>query len=255
MFLMFVDESGDTGLVNSPTRYFALTGIVVHELRWRTYLDQLIGFRQRMKSQFGLRLREEIHATKLISRPGSLVRIKRHNRLTILRAFADELATMSDMNVINILVDKQGKPTDYDVFENAWRALIQRFENTMSYRNFPGPANSDERGMILPDNTDDKKLTLLLRRMRQYNPIPNQPRFGGGYRNLTLSTIVEDPNFRDSEFSYFIQAADVAAYLLFQRVSPNGYMRKKGGGAYFRRLEPVLCKVAATMDPDGIVRL
>ena len=252
---MFVDESGDTGLVNSPTRYFALTGIVVHELRWRTYLDQLIAYRQRMRNQFGLKLREEIHATKLITKPGALVRIKRNDRLAILRAFADELASMPDINLLNVLVDKQGKPAPYDVFENAWRALIQRFENTMSHRNFPGPANPDERGMILPDNTDDKKLVSLLRRMRQYNPVPNQPRFGGGYRNLTLSTIVEDPSFRESEFSYYIQAADVAAYLLFQSESPNTYMRKKGGRAYLKRLDPVLCKVAATHDPEGIVRL
>lgn len=162
---------------------------------------------------------------------------------------------MPDINIINVLVDKQGKAMDYDAFESAWQVLIQRFENTMSHRNFPGPVNPDERGMILPDNTDDKKLVALLRRMRQYNPVPNQARFGGGYRNLTLSTIVEDPSFRDSEFSYFIQAADVAPYLLFQREAPNAYMRKKGGRAYFKRLDPVLCKVAATVDPEGIVRL
>jgi Protein of unknown function (DUF3800) len=34
MYLMYVDESGDPGLNNSPTRYFTLTGMVVHEQRW-----------------------------------------------------------------------------------------------------------------------------------------------------------------------------------------------------------------------------
>ena len=29
---MYVDESGDVGLVGSPTRYFVLVGLVVHEL-------------------------------------------------------------------------------------------------------------------------------------------------------------------------------------------------------------------------------
>ena len=35
MFALYVDESGDTGIppfVNTPTIYFGLTGIVVHEL-------------------------------------------------------------------------------------------------------------------------------------------------------------------------------------------------------------------------------
>ncbi len=61
MFLMYVDESGDCGLKNSPTRYFVLRGLVVHELRWQSCLDQIIAFRRRIRQQFGLRLREELH--------------------------------------------------------------------------------------------------------------------------------------------------------------------------------------------------
>ncbi|MGH2600854.1 MAG: DUF3800 domain-containing protein, partial [Dehalococcoidia bacterium] len=38
---MYVDESGDSGLTNSPTRYFVLTGLVVHELRWQAYVEQI----------------------------------------------------------------------------------------------------------------------------------------------------------------------------------------------------------------------
>jgi hypothetical protein len=114
---MYVDESGDAGMVNSPTRYFVLTGIVLHELRWAPYLDQLISFRQRMRDAFGFRVREEFHAADMLSKPGSLVHIKRHDRLTMIRSFANELANMPDLNIINIVVDKQGKdPDEYDVF-------------------------------------------------------------------------------------------------------------------------------------------
>ena len=51
---MYVDESGASGMVGSPTRYFVLSGIVIHELRWTEYLNRLINFRRRMKSKFGL---------------------------------------------------------------------------------------------------------------------------------------------------------------------------------------------------------
>ena len=255
MYLMYVDESGDCGLVNSPTRYFVLTGLVVHELRWQAYLDQLIGFRQRIKQRFGLRLREELHASAMVNHPGLLVRIKRNERLVIVRAFADELAAMTDLNLINVVVDKPGKPGNYDVFGMAWKALIQRFENTLSHHNFSGPTNPDECGMLFPDHTDDKKLTGLLRQMRRYNPVPNQAIFGPGYRNLALSKITEDPNFRESDHSYFIQAADLAAFLLYQSLEPSGYMRKKGGHNYFQRLAPILCKAASSKDRQGIVRL
>lgn len=255
MFFMYVDESGDVGLNNSMTDHFVLTGLVIHELRWLTYLEQLIDFRQRMRKTFGLKLREEMHASAMISNPGPLVRIKRHDRLTIMRMFADELATMIDMNLVCVVVDKSNKGAGYDVFSNAWRALIQRFENTMSHNNFPGPRNPDERGLLFCDHTDDKKLTDLLRRMRRFNPITNRCEYGPGYRNLTLARVTEDPNFRDSAHSYFIQAADLAAYLLYQQICPNAYMRRKSGQNYFNRMSPIFCTVASRNDARGIVRL
>ncbi len=255
MYLMYIDESGDTGLKGSPTRYVVLTGLVVHELRWRSCLEQLIAFRQRIKAKFRLRLREELHAARMLTRPGELKRIKRNDRLAIIRAFADQIASMTDINLVNVVVDKEGKPKDYDVFGSAWGALIQRFENTIAHRNFAGPANADDRGLLFPDSTDDKKLTDLVRKKRHYNPVPNRGDFGPGYRNLPLQNVIEDPSFRDSEHSYFIQAVDCAAFLLYQRLAPNSFMKKHSGQNYFARLEPVLCKVVAPRDPWGIVWL
>lgn len=257
MYLMYADESGDIGkLPGSPTRYYVLTGIVVHELRWQPYLNQLMAFRQNMKQRFGLRPREEIHAAKMISRPGSLQCIRRNDRLLILRSLADELASMTDLNIINIVVDKQGKSPAYDVFENAWKALIQRFENTISRGNFRGPRNPDERGIIFPDNTINQRLIKMMRKMHRYNPVPHHPVIGqGGYRNLTLTTILEDPNFRDSRASYFVQAADLCAFLLYQNKQPNNYIRRNAGHNYFHRLEPILCMVASRTDPYGVVNL
>jgi hypothetical protein len=51
--------------------------------------------------------------------------------------------------------------------------------------------------------------------------------FGPGYRNLTLARIVEDPNFRESDHSYFVQAVDLVAFLLYQSLEPCNYMRRK----------------------------
>jgi hypothetical protein len=255
MHIMYVDESGDPGIQGSPSRYYVLSGVVIHELRWVDYLNQIIDFRRRMQRTFGLRMREEISSSEMMTKPGSLVRIPRNDRLTIIRAFTLELASLPDMNIINVVVDKQGKQHNYDVFAMAWKALLQRFENTISNKNFPGPSNPDERGMVFPDNTDNKKLTQLLRQMRRYNPVPQQKRFGIGYRNLLIHLVIEDPNFRDSRHSYFIQAADLAAFLLYQSLSPSAYMKKKGGHNYFSRLDPILCKVASQSDTQGIVRL
>lgn len=251
MYFLYVDESGDSGMVNTPTPYFVLTGIVVHELRWNQYLDQLVEFRKRMRNTFGLLLREEIHCARMINKPGDLVRIKRNDRLTILRNFTSEIASMQDVSIINVVVDKRSKKPDFDVTDSAWTILMQRFSNTMSHRNFAGPANPDERGMVVPDMSEVKKITGILRRMRKYNPVPSMS--GTGYRNLIITNLIEDPYFKDSEHSYFIQVADLAAFLLYQKLNPSGYARKKGLSNYFDRLDPVLCKVASRSDPQGIV--
>ena len=258
MFLMYVDESGDSGLINSPTRYFILSGLVTHELRWQATLNQLVEFRRRMRVTYGLKLREEIHAIRMLNRrPGELARIPKYNRLAIVRNLLSEIAQLPDMNIVSVVVDKQGKSAGYDVFENAWRALIQRFDNTISYRNFPGPANADERGLIFSDQTDGTKLLHLLRRMRRYNPVPHMRGVtaGPGYRQLVLQKVIGDPIFQNSAQSYFVQAADVVAYALQQQFAPNSYMREKSGKNFYRILDPVLCKKASTTDPQGIVRL
>lgn len=252
MYLMYVDESGDPGMVGSPTRFFVLSGVVIHELSWLNTLDAFIEFRRRMKRKFDLKLRDEIHSAHFISKPGELARIKRNDRLTIIRHFASELALLPDITVINVVVDKLGKAEDYDPFEKGWQALIQRFDNTIGYRNFRGPANADERGMIFPDGLPQRKLTNLLRRMRRHNPIPSQM---GGFRAIPLRKVIEDPVYRDSAHSLMIQAADLCAFLLYQKASPNAYMKHSGGWKYFDRLSPILCRQASAHDPEGVVRL
>ncbi len=254
MYLLYVDESGDIGLVSSPSRYFILSGFVVHELAWHNTLEAIIDFRRRLRQRYGLKLREEIHAAHFVNRPSpDISRFRRDIRLRMLREVLDFEATLADVNVLNVLVDKQNKGPDYDVFNRAWTFLFQRFENTISHRNLPGPQNPQDQGVAIVDRTDEVKLRGLLRRLRRYNPVPNIS--GVGYRQLPMRTMIEDPVHRDSLHSYFIQLADVNAYFLKQREEPCDYVRRKGARNYFLRLDTILCKVASRHDAYGVVRL
>ncbi len=252
VYLMYVDEAGDTGVTNSPTKYFALSSLIVHELRWQECLDQLIAFRRRMRDAFGLKMSDEIHASAMMNSPGSLKRIKRNDRLTIIRLFTHEIATLPSVSSINVVIKKTAADTSAAVFDRGWTTLIQRFENTLSYRNFPGPANPDERGIIFCDNTDSR-LDRLMRRMRRYNPVPHQSQHGHGYRDLRLRYAIEDPIHRDSASTYFLQAVDTIAFTLYQFGQPSAYILRKGARTYFKRLDPVLCKHATTKNRFGIV--
>lgn len=260
---MYVDESGDCGMPadGSPTRYFCLSGVVVHELRWRDTMDQLLRFRHWLRGQYRIYHDVELHAAEMINKPkktaASLRMLKKYERLAVIRHFADEIAQLSDISLINVVVDKRGKvPNKDEVFRWAWYTMFQRFENTIRYQNFPGPKNVDDRGIIFPDDTDGTKLKRYLNTMRLNNQFKIRQSQGAFvYKNEPIKVIVEDPVMRNSRDSYLIQVADCAAFLLKQSIQPSSFMKRHGGNAYFKRLDPVLCKVACKNDPQGIVRL
>jgi hypothetical protein len=261
---MYADESGDCGLPSdgSPTRYFCLSGVVVHELRWMSTVEQLMRFRRWIQRRYHVYIDDELHCAEMVQKPSrtapSIQRLRKHERLAIVRHFADEIARLPDVNIINVVVDKSlGKlTTKEDVFRGAWYRLIQRFENTIQRGNFPGPKNKAECGMIFPDRTDSAKLKKYIEQMRRRNPIKVVQQSGSHiFQDSPIRTIIEDPINRDSSQSYLIQAADCAVFLLKQSIEPSSYMRKHGGNAYFDRLDPVLCKVASLTDRRGIVRL
>jgi hypothetical protein len=235
----------------------------VHELRWRDALGDLADFRRRLWRDHKINIEDELHAGELISNPAksprSFQRLRKHQRLAVIRQFADRIASMRDISLINVVVYKRKLPptvTKADIFRRAWYALFQRFENTIRYQNFPGPKNPDDRGVVFADDTDGGKLKKFLNDMRQRNPLRVRQATGEAfYEDQPIRAIVEDPVMRDSRESYFIQAADCAVYLLKQSIDPCGFMKKHGGNAYFKRLEPVLCKHASRTDPLGVVRL
>jgi hypothetical protein len=246
---MYVDESGDTGLSASPTSYFVLSGLVVHESRWRDFLNQLVDFRRRLRTNYGLPIRSEIHAAEFVNRRVRAVGrslISRPDKLSILQNVLDELARTRFISITNVVVrksDKIGRTPPYDIFDTA-----------MIYAYFPGRFK-DDYGMVITDATAGNKLLRKVRRMAVYNPIPNDPTFGGGYRNLPIVRVIEDPYGKDSSETLPIQMADVAAYFLHQRLKPNSFVQRMNARQYFDRLLPVLNAHASRANQFGVVVL
>lgn len=252
MYLMYVDESGDTGVSPGSSQFFILSGLVIHELRWHDVLDSCIDFRRSIKMATGFKLREEIHAQVMVNgRVSDFHGIERNKRFMILRNTIDWIASQDSIGVITVIVQKEHFTDPKTVFERGWSTLLQRFENTMNAHNFPGPGNADERGIIIADNTSGEDLRNLQRKMRRFNPIPSK--FGPIPRNLPIKQIIEDPVFRDSRHSYFIQIVDVIAYFTAQYLKPNKVIKKQGATKYFERLDPVFVKKASPSDQFGRV--
>lgn len=257
MYLMYVDESGDTGLTGSPTSFFALTGLVVHEAEWRQFVTRLLSFRKTLRSVYALPMRSEIHAVDFVNHQIKSVgggAITRHDRLSILRNTIDEIAKIPYISLTSVIVDKARKPSTYDIFSNAWETLFQRFENTMTHGNFFG-GHSKSYGMVITDATAGTKLLRMVRRMSIINHIPHDARYGHGSRNIPIVKIIEDPHGKDSAESLPLQMCDVAAYFLHQKFKPNKYIQRQKAQDYYDRLLPVLNTNASRRNKFGIVRL
>ena len=253
MYIVYVDESGDIGLQNSPSNYFCLSAIIIHESKWDQTLNSIIDFRRFLREKYGFKLREEIHCSHFIHKPAEFQRIAKSMRLRLLRDVIDFQANLSNYQIINVVVNKKNKQIGSDIFNLAWQTLIQRIENTLQYRNFIGSTNIQDTAMLFVDKTDEVKLRNLTRKMRRYNPVPNSFNLGAGYRILPTKLIIEDAIHKDSAHSYFIQLADVNAYFLSQSFQPNQYIKRKVGKNYLDRLQPVLFKQASKKDLLGIV--
>ncbi len=83
-----------------------------------------------------------------------------------------------------------------------------------------------------------------------YNPVPSHY---GGAHNVPTVNIIEDPFFRDSKHSYFIQAVDTITHVLYRKEYPKGSLKKYNVHKYFNLLESILLREASSNDELGVV--
>lgn len=161
---------------------------------------------------------------------------------------------MDFISITNVVVKKDGKASDYDVFEHAWQALFQRFENTLKNGNFPGGARNDLVSSSRTPLTGSGSCAWS-GGCRFSTTSPTRTNSVRGVVIFRFLRVIEDPYPKDSKDSLFIQAVDVCAYFLLQRARPNAFIRRAGAERYLHRLLPVLNKKATTANALGVVLL
>lgn len=258
VYLMYVDESGDIGmsLVKGSSRYFVLSGLVVHEGYWNTVNREIALLREDLAKSYGFDSKAELHAFDMLGRArGKKHGMSRLSTLMMMKRILRFEAEIEHIRIINVVIDKQNKPTTYDPFTVAWERLINRFEATLSHKNFPSPWTpkpDHEKGFLVVDETDENKLRNLIRTMRFHHDVPSAYIYGETV-DARVHCIVEDPMHKKSYLSQLIQLADVNAYFLKQYIDPSSTIIKYKARNYFRYLEPVLLKQACKTNELGIV--
>lgn len=208
MLLAYVDESGDTGDVakGGSSLTYTLGCVIVDADGWPSAFDELLEFRRRIRSSFGVPMRAEVKANFLLRNGGDLRKLglAPQARRVIYRS---HLRVLRDLNarVFAVVVDK--RTTDPSAtFDLAWEGLLQRLERTST--------KEKATFALIHDEGEDASIRRWVRRSRRY--ITAGSAYGRGSFSLAAKLLVDDPVPRRSQHSYFVQMADLTAYAAFR---------------------------------------
>jgi len=239
--------------------------------------------RRNLKQDYGIFIHQEIHSHKFVAGRGRVSNgvINKHTRSRIYFGLLRLVAQMPNVMVINVCLDCKGRA---DPQLDAWDRLLNRIERTMLEfekrelplrKNMLGRLPSDAiaadrqemerrllayapRALIFADEGRQEEITKAYRKMTVFNPIPSKHGSWSGVsaKNIPLERIIEDPVFKKSHQSFFIQLADCVAFALLKReTQPTPNIQQYGIHEFFAQALPGVChKPASPSDPLGIVR-
>jgi hypothetical protein len=273
--IFYVDESYDA-------KKFCLTAIGIRHADWKDCFARIHQHRQLLNQHHGIFVRKEIHATDFVAGRGRISKttVNKHERSRIFKGFLSLVAQLPKVMIFNVCLDQAGRP---DAQLDAWDRLLNRLERTLlafeeaeiPYRKKliseipPGYEKQEPeltrrllalapRAIIIGDEGRQRDITRAYRKMNVYNPIPSQFgkwESGDSTKNIPLARILEDPFFKRSQDSYFVQLADCVAFALLKRetdLTPN--IKKHNIHTFFDACLSGVCFKKASPDRLGIVR-
>jgi len=241
MHFIYIDDSTER-----PTNIFSAVCVPCDQ--WFEVFDRLKRWRKHLKDTHGIPLNYELHARKFLSGrgvAGNLQSLSRHKRAQIFHKSFQVTNWLNEcgVTVFNVCNDDDNQ---YRAFER----LLNRIDKTMGARK--------SYAHLICDQGKEDQYTSLVRKMRVHNYIPSKyGAWDGGAttKNIPLKRIIEDPQFKESHKSYFIQMADFTAYGLLRQEKPTPRIRRHGSHKSFSVLKAdTLETVCNPSDPQGIIR-
>lgn len=277
--IYYIDESYD------KTK-FCLSAISIRYTTWVECFERVRNHRKQLKETHGLFMRKEIHATDFVRGRGriSKVPIPKWTRARIFKSFLQLISELPNVQILNICLPQHGLA---DAQMKAWDRLTNRIEAGMRIAEQSEVplrqgliqklsiaegmkagdieacgsrlADYKARAVIIADEGREGEITKALRKMHVHNLIPSQ--FGQWEpgvkaRNITTDRIIEDPVFKQSHRSYFLQLADCVSFALLKKeVPPTPSIKRYDIHKMFDETVARVCVIkAAKDDPLGIVR-
>lgn len=232
--IAYFDETGDDGIVDSPTELFVLTSLCIASYNWQNNYSKIHAFRRFLREEYGFHVSQEMHTKKFVQnkKPYRDYGWSEETRRDILRKFTALISSL-DISVINVIIDKtKFVDNNYRILENALTYNIQRIEN-----NSAGEWNY----LIITDPGRIAPMKRTARKIRLYNPIESM--FTYERNNQPIKYMIEDIFEKDSKESYFVQICDYISYFVFL------YYRTKVLG------KPLKPRISNVIDIDQIEKM
>lgn len=210
VYLCYFDESGITGLPQKGQRnadWFVLNCTMVVEEEWITVLNALVQLRKELFSKYGISTGKELKGSDFRTGMGAFdgLHIPRIKRMEIYKEILNWESAMP-ISTFSIAIKKEQVVSKgwSDAMYCAWNFALNRLHVKCS------PQNDDERFLVFPDEGHAMKVTRWVRAMRRFNHVPSH--YSPSSLPFRIERVIEDPSFRDSKRSYFIQLADLNVY-------------------------------------------
>jgi hypothetical protein len=238
MHLIYIDDSADEKLA-------IYSALALPADQWREAFNMMRQYRRGLRRAYGIYVYKELHAWKFVSGRGDIADrvVTKHQRVSVFNEILDLMARLPGARLFNAVFPKAGQMTAFERMVNRVNRTLQAWGS---------------HGILICDQGNELSYIRLVRRMGVFNPIPSNQGIwqdtGANWRNYPIDRIVEDPFFKSSDQSYFIQLCDFAAYALLRRENPLASKSRYGLHESFDHLKPILVREARPRDPDGIIR-
>ena len=241
VYLVYIDESRDPA---QSVGVFSALAIAVP--KWRTAFEQVIDMRRSPNQTDGIYVGKEFHANKFVSGRGKIApdTVTKYRRCEVFKEVLETIAHLPSAKLFNIVYYST------HLEDRAFERLLNRINRAMEAWN--GYA------IIICDEGKEPQYTKLRRKMGRFNPIRSiygTWEDGSPTKNITIDRIIEDPFFKDSRRSYFIQLVDFCAFALLRREFPIPARSRYGLDEAFNLLSGIFVRAASRYDREGIVRV
>jgi len=249
MYFCYVDESGDAGRHDpanpekTGSRYFILTGVIIAMNQWKMSLDIIKNFRKQLVKDALLNYDLEFHCSEIADqRAAGYTQLSQAQRWELIRRFAATIGGQLTCHIIAVVIDKTASSTDPSTYLTSSITAVYR-----AYDEFLQQQGTN--GIVLFDRANEKHATTHVRRLMQTGDTGNY------IEGIHIRRVIEDPIYRVSNVSMFIQAADAVAFTLKEKEFPISARKKFNADRIFANLLQERCLASSLAGEDGLIRL